>query len=152
VDAFDADALIYAAVPGHPLGRRVAALFSAAPRRQADPPDGVGSLLLLPEVLGKPLRDGSGDEVRALAALLGRLELRPLDRATAELATALYSRYGLRPADSVHLATAVALGADRFITNNRRDFPAGIAEIQVTYPADLPAPGDADREGGEGPS
>ena len=27
MDAFDADALIYAAVPGHPLGQRVAALF-----------------------------------------------------------------------------------------------------------------------------
>src|ERR1700730_5893303 len=29
VDAFDADALIYAAVPGHPLGERVAALFQS---------------------------------------------------------------------------------------------------------------------------
>jgi hypothetical protein len=27
------------------------------------------------------------------------------------------------------------MGADRFITNNRRDFPATITEIQVTYPA-----------------
>ena len=30
MDAFDADVLIYAAVPGHPLGRRVAALFLSA--------------------------------------------------------------------------------------------------------------------------
>jgi len=37
----------------------------------------------------------------------------------------------------VHLATAVNVGADRFITNNRRDFPKSIAEIDVTYPADL---------------
>ena len=36
MDAFDADVLIYAAVPGHPLGRRVAALFlSAAPAAMA---------------------------------------------------------------------------------------------------------------------
>jgi hypothetical protein len=28
MDAFDADVLIYAAVPGHPLGRRVAALVT----------------------------------------------------------------------------------------------------------------------------
>jgi hypothetical protein len=34
----------------------------------------------------------------------------------------------------------VSLGADRFITNNQRDFPAGITEIHITYPADLPDP------------
>jgi hypothetical protein len=29
------------------------------------------------------------------------------------------------------------MGADRFITNNQRDFPATITEVQVTYPAEL---------------
>jgi predicted nucleic acid-binding protein len=135
MDAFDADALIYAAVPGHPLGRRVAALFQPAGVGSVA---GAGSVLLLPEVLGKPLRDGAADEVRSLARLLARLDLRPVDRATAELATALSSRYRLRAADATHLATAVGLGADRFITNNKRDFSATITEIQVTYPADLP--------------
>jgi predicted nucleic acid-binding protein len=135
MDAFDADVLIYAAVPGHPMGRRVAALFrSAAPGTMA----GTGSVLLLPEVLSRPLRDGATDEVRVLAGLLARLDLRPVDRATAELATALSSRYRLKAADAAHLATAVGMGADRFITNNQRDFPAAIAEVQVTYPADLP--------------
>ena len=135
MDCFDADALIYAAIPGHPLGQRVAALF-----KQAGPGElaGAGSVLLLPEVLGKPLRDGTPDEVRILAGLLARLDLRPVDRATAELATALSSRYRLRAADATHLATAVGLGADRFITNNQRDFPATITEIRITYPADLP--------------
>jgi len=133
VDAFDADALIYAAVPGHELGRRVAALFRAGPA-------GVGSVLLLPEVLNKPLRDGTADEVRILAGLLARLDLRPVDRATAELATALASRYRLRAADATHLATAVGMGADRFITTNRRDFGTSITEIDVTYPDDLPDP------------
>ena len=137
MDAFDADALIYAAVPGHPLGRRVAALFRIG---GVGALAGAGSVLLLPEVLGKPLRDGSADEVRALAGLLARLDLRPVDRATAELATALSSRYRLRAADATHLATAVSLGADRFITNNQRDFPSAITEIHVTYPADLPDP------------
>ena len=137
MDAFDAGALIYAAVPGHPLGRRGAALFRIG---------GVGTLavagsvLLLPEVLAEPLRDGSADEVRALAGLLARLDLRPVDRATAELATALSSRYRLRAADATHLATAVSLGADRFITNNQRDFPSAITEIHVSYPADRPDP------------
>jgi predicted nucleic acid-binding protein len=138
MDCFDADALIYAAVPGHPLGRRVAALFTAAGTSALA---GAGSVLLLPEVLGKPLRDGAAGEVRALAGLLARLDLLPVDRATAELATALAGRYRLRAADAAHLATAVAVGADRFITSNERDFPADIAEIHITYPADLPDPG-----------
>ena len=59
------------------------------------------------------------------------------DRATAELATALSSRYRLTAADATHLATAVGMGADRFITSNKRDFPPTIAELQVTYPDDL---------------
>jgi predicted nucleic acid-binding protein len=147
VDAFDADALIYAAVPGHPLGQRVAALFrSEAPATMA----GIGSVLLLPEVLSRPLRDGAADEVRILAGLLARLDLRPVDRATAELATALSRRYRLKAADATHLATAVSLGADRFITNNQRDFPATITEIQMTYPADLPGTTDADTSTVEG--
>lgn len=144
MDAFDADVLIYAAVPGHPLGRRVAALFqSVTPAAMA----GIGSVLLLPEVLGKPLRDGATDEIRILAGLLARLDLRPVDRATAELATALSSRYRLKATDATHLATAVGMGAGRFITNNQRDFPATITEVQVTYPADLAdatPSGDAD--------
>ena len=137
MDCFDADALIYAAVPGHPLGQRVAALFRSAGSGALA---GAGSVLLLPEVLAKPLRDGTPDEIRILAGLLARLDLRPVDRATAELATALSGRYRLRAADATHLATAVGLGADRFITNNQRDFPSTITETRITYPSDLPGP------------
>ena len=141
MDAFDADVLIYAAVPGHPLGEQVADLFrSATPATVA----GIGSVLLLPEVLAKPLRDDATDEVRILAALLARLDLRPVDRATAELATALSSRHRLKAADATRLATAVGMGADRFITNNKRDFPPTITEVQVTYPDDLAGPADSD--------
>jgi len=135
VDAFDADVLIYAAVPGHRLGRRVAALFR---RSGSGTMAGTGSVLLLPEVLSKPLRDGTADEVRVLAGLLARLDLLPLDRATAELATVVAAKYGLRAADAVHLATAIGMGADRFVTSNKRDFSAGIKEIDITYPESLP--------------
>jgi predicted nucleic acid-binding protein len=138
MDAFDADVLIYAAVPGHSLGRRVAALIRSAGARTMA---GAGSVLLLPEVLGKPLRDGAADEIRILAGFLARLDLRPVDLATAELATSLSARYKLRAADATHLATAVSTGADRFITNNQRDFPKEITEVDVTYPADLSDPG-----------
>jgi predicted nucleic acid-binding protein len=133
MDCFDADALIYAAVPGHPLGRRVAALLAGTSPEQP----AAGSVLLLPEILAKPLRDGAAEEVRALAALLARLDLRPVDRAIADLATVLASKYRLRAADATHLATAVSLGADRFITNNRKDFPADMTEVRITFPADL---------------
>ena len=144
MDAFDADALIYAAVPGHRLGRRVAALFR---RSGSGTMAGTGSVLLLPEVLSKPLRDGTADEVRVLAVLLGRLDLRPVDRATVELATVLSSRYRLKAADATHLATAVGMGADRFITNNKRDFGTSITEIDIIHPDELPdqdAPDDSD--------
>jgi predicted nucleic acid-binding protein len=135
VDSFDADVLIYAAVAGHELGRRVRALFTvdAAEGSRA----GVGSVLLVPELLTKPLRDNATDEFNELSALLGRLDLLPTDEATAELATALGAAYGLRAADAVHLATAVGAGADRFVTNNRSDFLKSITEIDVIYPDEL---------------
>ena len=96
MDCFDADVVIYAAAPDHPLGRPVASLFSAAAARAL--PAGAGSVLLLPEVLGKPLWDGAHDQVSVLAGLLSRLDLRPVDRATADLATVLSARHrAVRP-------------------------------------------------------
>jgi len=142
VDAFDADVLIYAAIPDHPLGRRVAALFSAEAAAKSGMRAGVGSVLLLPELLAKPLKDGEADAVKTLGGFLARLDLRPVDRATALLATVLGARYNLRAADATHLATAVSMGARRFITDNRRDFRAPITEIDITFPADLPGAGD----------
>lgn len=137
MDAFDADVLIYAAVADHHLGGRVRALFPADPVEGTGATAGVGSVLLLPELLTKPLREGASDELDELAALLARLDLRPVDEATAQLATALGAAYRLRAADAVHLATAVNAGADRFITNNATDFPKTITEIDVTYPIEL---------------
>lgn len=136
MDAFDADVVIYAAVPDHPLGRRVRALFPVDVATSA----GIGSVLLLPEVLAKPIRDDAADDVVELSALLGRLDLLPVDAAVGRLATALAAAYGLRAADAVHLATAVGAGATRFITNNVKDFPKTIAEIDIVYPGDLPDP------------
>lgn len=133
MDAFDADALVYAAAEGNPLGRPVRRLFTQAREDLA----GVGSVLLIPELLTKPLRAGHPEELAALSSLLGRLDLRPVDSATAELAAVLGGSYRLRAADAVHLATAVAAGADRFLTNNHKDFPRSITEIDVTYPSDL---------------
>lgn len=140
MDAFDADVLIYAAVPGHELGRRVRSLFPDDAVSNTGAVAGLGSVRLLPELLTKPLRDDVQTDVSALTALLARLELRPVDAATARLATVLSAAYRLRAVDGVHLATAVTGGANRFITNNSKDFTKSIAEIEITYPADLPDP------------
>jgi predicted nucleic acid-binding protein len=75
--------------------------------------------------------------VARLVGLLSRLDLRSVDPVTAEVATSLAGAHRLRAADAVHLATAVVAGADRFLTNNRRDFPETISEIDVTYPEAL---------------
>lgn len=135
--AFDADALIYAGQVGHPVGRRIEVLFPDSPDEIA----GVGSLILLTEVLAKPMRAGlASDDTKRLLELVGRLDLYPLDDPTAQLALSLAVAYRLKAADSVHLATAIAAGADRFLTGNRKDFPKAIREIDVIYPDDLPEP------------
>lgn len=138
MDAFDADALIYAAQPGHPLGEKVAALFPPGPVITPIEKAGIGSALLVPEVLGKPLKDGDADAVRKLSEMLVRLDLRPVDGATAARAAVLGAKYNLHAPDAIHLATAIGMGAQRFITNNKRDFGESIKEIDITYPADLP--------------
>ncbi len=137
MDAFDADVLIYAAQPGHELGGRVRVLLES--RSVEGRIAGVGSVLLLPEVLSRPRRDENFDETFALLRVLARLELLPVDLATAEMATEFAAAYRLRAADAVHLATAVKAGAERFVTNNRKDFPKTIDDIAVIYPDDLPA-------------
>ena len=141
MDGFDADVLIYASVPGHPLGRRVRALFPDEAPDVSGVTTGVGSVLLIPELLTKPSRDGAEGELADLATILGHLELRAVDDATARLAVAVGAAYRLRALDAIHLATAVGAGADRFVTNNRRDFKRSITEIDVTYPGDLADPG-----------
>ncbi len=142
MDAFDADVLIYAAAPGHLLGRRVAALFPGAPYRGQESTVGVGSTLLVPEILSKPLRaTDDAETVSRLSEFLIRLDLRPVDRAIAAQAAVLGAQYRLRMPDAVHLATAIRMGAHRFITNNSKDFGQPIGEIEITFPADLPEPG-----------
>ncbi|MFC8731452.1 type II toxin-antitoxin system VapC family toxin [Luteimicrobium sp. NPDC057192] len=88
-------------------------------------------------MLAKPLRLGSdSDKAPTLISYLGRLDLLPVDAPTARLSLALAVKYGLGPAGATHLATAVAV--DRFLTNNREDFPRSITELDVVYPDDLP--------------
>jgi predicted nucleic acid-binding protein len=129
VDAYDADVLVYAATD-HPLGRVVRTLLKSND-------EAVGSVLLLPEVLTKPIRASATRELEELLDMLARLTLLPCDHATAELSSALGAAHKLKAADAVHLATAVRAGADRFVTNNKKDFPQTIEEIEIVYPDQL---------------
>ena len=129
MDAFDSDTLIYAATD-HPFRRPIRTLLRSGH-------ECVGSVLLIPEVLSKPLRAGDEREVEDLLVLLDHLTLLPCDVATARLASAIGAAHGLKAADAVHLATAVQAGADRFVTNNKRDFPDTIEEIEIVYPERL---------------
>ena len=131
MDAFDADVLIYAG-RDNPAAGPILALFE-----DRDSDIRVGSVLLIPELLSKPLRMGATEEVDLLTVLLGRLDLYDVDRSIADAASAFGAKYRLRAADAVHLATAVHVGADRFITGNSRDFPKSIGEIEIVYPDDL---------------
>lgn len=135
MDAFDADVLIYAVVAGHPLGDRVRALLDGS-----EPGSCIGSVLVVPEILIKPGRLGLARELDDLKSVLALLVLHEVECRTANLAVDLGVRYRLKTVDAVHLATAVLAGADRFLTNNTRDFTPSIVEIDVLFPADLPAP------------
>ncbi|XSS50956.1 type II toxin-antitoxin system VapC family toxin [Propionibacteriaceae bacterium G1746] len=107
-------------------------------RARGDAPAGIGSVLLLAEVLTTPMRaDPESAEVGALISMLSQLDLRPVDDATGRLALALAVKYGLRAADATHLATAVSAGADLLLTNNRKDFGRRITEVEVVHPDEL---------------
>ena len=129
MDAFDTDVLIYAATKHH-LGPAVRALVLSED-------ENVGSVLLIPELTSKPISTGNEGELGALNDLLARFTLLPCDLVVAELAAIVGATHGLKAADAVHLATAVKAGADRFITNNKKDFPQTIEEIEIVYPDQL---------------
>ena len=129
--AFDADVLIYAAQPAHQYGPALRTLLTH-PKLEGQR---YGSCLLLPELLSKPVRLEWHAEVAALTEILSALELIDLTETVAALAVQLGAAYGLKAPDAVHLASAVAIGADAFITNNTKDFqPAAILELRVVFP------------------
>ena len=124
-DAFDSDVLIYAANE-HPSGPRIRSILFGAGER-------IGSLVLLPETLSKPMRIGDDRELKLVAELLARIALKPIDLEIAAGATEYRAKYRLKAADAIHLATAVVWGAERFHTNNRKDFGPHIDEIEIVW-------------------
>lgn len=132
--AFDADVLIYAAEIKHPLGEKVLRVLEN-PKLEGFR---IGSALLLPELLSKPIRLGLTLERDALFYILSFINLIPLDSPTAMLAAQFGATYKLKAPDAIHLATAVQAGAEVFVTNNAKDFKSeSILELQVILPNDL---------------
>jgi predicted nucleic acid-binding protein len=129
MEAFDSDVLIYAS-KHDPRGDAVAILLA----KHESTATSVGSVVLVPEVLSQPIRHELSEEYRLLQYLLTRIDLKPVDYETADLAAELGAKYGLRAADSIHLATAVLWGASRFHTNNIKDFAQPIDEIEIVFP------------------
>ncbi|MFI5428005.1 type II toxin-antitoxin system VapC family toxin [Aeromicrobium sp. UC242_57] len=128
MDAFDTDVLIYASV-GDPRGQ---ILVEAHESRSGDI-SGVGSTLILSEALALGPATPSALRVHELIA---SLQLVPVDARIATIGAALRAKYHLKTPDALHLATAIAVGADRFVTGNRRDFDR-IGEIDIVHPDGL---------------
>lgn len=125
-DAFDANVLIDATKdrPNSLACRR--ALSGSSSR--------IGSVVLLPETLTHPIRTGKTAEYSDLTDILATFELKPVDEEVADASVTLGAKYGLRAADAMHLATAVVWGAERFYTNNTKDFGSHITEIDIVVP------------------
>lgn len=127
MEAFDADVLIYS-VGDDERGAGVRTTLLAAGQR-------IGSNILLLELLMKPMRTGASSELAMLTQLLSTFDLKPVDDDVVEAALGFSAKYRLKLADAIHLATAVVWGAERFHTNNRKDFGPHITEIEVVHPA-----------------
>lgn len=125
MDAFDTDVLIYAST-ADPRGQ----ILVDAHKSAAGGISGVSSALILTEALA--LGDATPSPAR-IQELIGSLQLVPADTRIAMIGAALRTKYRLKTPDALHLATAIAVGADRFVTGNRRDF-SRISEIDVVHP------------------
>jgi predicted nucleic acid-binding protein len=126
VDAFDADALIYVA-KNRSRGTGIARLIDDSVGQR------IGSVILLSEVFGLPAERVSPAEEQRLIEILAAIELKDVDSETAQLAAAMRGKYRLKTPDALHLATAVLWGAERFHTNNRKDFEQRFDEIEIVF-------------------
>ncbi|HUE97330.1 MAG TPA: PIN domain-containing protein [Longimicrobiaceae bacterium] len=83
---------------------------------------GVASTLVLMEALVGPLRQGLADRAESMIRFIGGLrglDLVPMDAEVSKRAAEVRSRTGLSTPDAIHAATALARGAEIFITNDR---------------------------------
>jgi predicted nucleic acid-binding protein len=90
------------------------------------------SVILLPEVLMLPTRLGKTELVKAYKAIMfnsRQFQLTSVSLQTAVRATDLRAKYNLRTPDAIHMATALELGCELFLTNDNG--LKRVSEIQV---------------------
>jgi len=98
----------------------------------------VSSVLLITEVLTKPLKDGNKgltDRYLAFISTFPNLGLREIDQNVAHQAAKLRARYGFKTPDALFLATAMEEKAEAFITNDVR--LQGIENIEIVLLKDF---------------
>ena len=81
----------------------------------------VSSVLLITEVLTKPLKDankGLADRYLSFVSTFPNLGLREIDQNIALQAAKLRASYGFKTPDALFLATAIEEKAEAFITND----------------------------------
>jgi predicted nucleic acid-binding protein len=79
------------------------------------------SELIITEALVSPLRSGNVVSISNYEQLIfhAGINLIPIDRSILVAATKLRVKYKLKTPDAIHAATALSIGCDRFITNDK---------------------------------
>jgi len=100
-----------------------------------------GSTLLLVEVLGgrfkKPPDSAKENQILSLLENPQVVTLAQVTRQVAMTARDFRRKYHLKSPDAIHLATAVFVGADAFMTTDADDFPIGgtVNGVKILLPA-----------------
>ncbi len=133
--AIDTAPIIYLIEANQTYDALVTAIFSEIDQGTIS---AVTSAVSLTEVLVHPFRHGDHQLAQAYQTLLlGSRHVRVIavDSTIAILAAALRSRYNIRTPDAVQVATAVHMGCDAFLTNDRR--LDRITEVRVVVLDDI---------------
>ncbi|MBW3630346.1 MAG: type II toxin-antitoxin system VapC family toxin [Gemmatimonadetes bacterium] len=118
--ALDAMAFVYHLEGRSPYSELAGSLFKRLSRGDLR---AVASSLVLSEVLVPYFRASDPERATALSRAILRLpglELVDVDQRIAVDAARLRAAHNLRAADAVHLATGLAMGAEWFLTSDRR--------------------------------
>jgi predicted nucleic acid-binding protein len=94
----------------------------------------VASVLARLETLVAPKRHGREDLCRRYREVFEgfpNLEVVDVDAEVVEIASDLRAAHNLRTPDAIHLATALRLRADAFVTEDGRHFPAEVDGLRV---------------------
>ncbi len=103
--------------------------------------EGFASTIALSEVLVQPLRTGNNILAKQYEVVLSNshdFHLEPVTSRIARKAAELRAHYNLRTPDSLHIATALDVGCDAFVTNDKG--VKRITEIKVLILDELDPP------------